>query len=166
LERWDDYHPDKGLDRSGMTSFNHYALGGMGQWLYDGILGIERDPSVPGYERFNVHPRVGGTVTWARGEYQSVHGAIHVDWKKSDGRFTLKVAIPIDTTAEVYMPTPDANSVTEGGQAVAGRAGVRYLKQQDGAAVYQVESGRYEFSSPLEHLIGTNEPAGGKRRNL
>ena len=69
-------------------------------------------------------------------------------WKQEEGRFTLEVTVPANTTATVYVPADDPSRVTEGGRPAAGAPGVTFLRSEPGAAVYQVGSGTYRFASP------------------
>ncbi len=90
---------------AGMNSFNHYAFGSVGEWLYRYVAGIDVDPEVPGYRRIVIHPRPGGGLTHARASYTSMHGKILTDWRIEPGDvFHLRVSIPANTTAEVHLP--------------------------------------------------------------
>jgi alpha-L-rhamnosidase len=103
-ERWDGYVKGRGFQNAGMNSFNHWALGAVGEWMWRVILGIEPDDAGPGFARFSVRPRPGGGLTWARGTYQSIRGPITVDWRIAGAQFTLKVAVPPNTTARIVVP--------------------------------------------------------------
>ncbi|MEW6744733.1 MAG: glycoside hydrolase family 78 protein [Planctomycetota bacterium] len=144
-ERWDGFVAGRGFQDPGMNSFNHYALGSVGEWIYRTILGINPDESHPAYEHIIIHPRPGGELTWARGSYHSIRGEIGVDWRLEDGKLVLLVTIPPNTTATVSIPTRDPATVTEGGRPVAECEGITASEPADGAAVYRVGSGRYEF---------------------
>ncbi|MGH7215059.1 MAG: family 78 glycoside hydrolase catalytic domain, partial [Tepidisphaeraceae bacterium] len=113
-ERWDGWRHDKGFQDPAMNSFNHYAYGAVGDWIYQNILGIELDESRPGYEHFFVRPVPGGGLTWARGEYQSVRGMIGSEWKIEDGRFLLQVTVPGQTQATIALPGRRGKSVRVG----------------------------------------------------
>jgi alpha-L-rhamnosidase len=107
-ERWDAVVPERGIQESGMNSLDHVAFGAVGEWMFRHILGINPDDRHPGYEHFTIHPRPGGSLTWAKGSYNSIKGEIVSDWKVENGVFTLKVKIPINTTATVVLPTKGA----------------------------------------------------------
>jgi alpha-L-rhamnosidase len=132
-----------------MNSFNHYSLGSVGEWLYRVVAGIDTDPAAPGYARILIQPRPGGDLTYARAEYESPHGPIASHWTLADGRFTLRVTIPANTTATVAVPAASADAVTEGDRPVGDAEGVRFLRYEDGRAYYAVASGRYEFATPV-----------------
>jgi alpha-L-rhamnosidase len=103
-ERWDGWRHDKGFQDPGMNSFNHYGYGAVGDWMYRTILGINLDEKQPGYRHFFIRPIPGGGLTWARGEYHSVHGPIRSSWKIERTGFVLEVTVPVNTTATVQLP--------------------------------------------------------------
>src|SRR5690606_18520101 len=70
-ERWDAYDRKGELWDPNANSFNHYAYGAIGDWLYRTVAGIDSDPAAPGYQRFIIRPQPGGTLTWARASYDS-----------------------------------------------------------------------------------------------
>lgn len=89
-------------------SQNHPMFGSISEWFYRSLLGI--NAAEPGFKKIIIKPRPAGELTFARGAYNSIHGPIRVDWKRIDGKFTLEVEIPVNTTAEVY--TPSSNGYT------------------------------------------------------
>ena len=148
-ERWDSYTHEKGVNPSGMNSFNHYSFGAVGEWMFRTILGIDTDG--PGFRRLIFRPQVGGDLTWARGHYDSISGPIESAWKitpiKGDqSRFDYRLSIPANTTAILYLPGKAA-SIREGGRPLAKAAGVKFLRQEGHTAVLEVASGDYAFTS-------------------
>jgi alpha-L-rhamnosidase len=132
-----------------MNSFNHYALGAVGEWLYRFVLGLEQAPESAGFGRLVVRPYPGGELTWARGSYRSVRGLVSSGWSVSGERFTLRVELPPNVTASVRVPSSDPGAVrdaAEGGpssvDAFPGLAGAR-------EAVFEVGSGTHEFAGPV-----------------
>ena len=113
--------------------------------MYKIVLGINPDQNKPGYKHVIIHPQPGGSLTWAKGRYDSIQGRIVSDWKLKDGKFILSVTIPANITATVYVPTNDPAKITEGGKPVKKAKGVQFLRMEDGNAVFAVESGQYEF---------------------
>src|SRR5262249_35035915 len=77
-ERWDGYTPDKGFQNPGMNSFNHYAFGSVGQWMFQSIAGIQ--PGSPGFKRVIIAPKLTDQLTFARATYHSINGPIHSEW--------------------------------------------------------------------------------------
>jgi len=142
-ERWDGWTPDKGFQDPGMNSFSHYAFGAVGQWMFENIGGINTDG--PGFKRILIRPRPGGKIRWARVTYRSIRGLIVSDWKIRDNRFELKISIPANTTATVFIPAKDPADIREGGMPADKADGVEFLRLEEGNAVFAVESGDYNF---------------------
>ena len=113
-ERWDAYVKGRGIHPSTMNSFDHYSIGSVGEWMYRNVLGINPDISRPGYEHFTIQPRLGGTLTWAKGSYHSIRGEIAVSWKIEGKEFILNVKIPGNTTATVVLPNSETKKAGSG----------------------------------------------------
>jgi alpha-L-rhamnosidase len=146
-ERWDGYVKGRGFQNPGMNSFNHYAFGSVGEWVWRVVAGINLDESRPGYKHFVLRPRPGGGLTWAKGRYHSIRGPIESEWRREGKKLSYRVAIPPNTSATVYVATSAADSVLESGRQAGDSPGVKFLRHEDGTAVYAVESGRYEFTA-------------------
>jgi alpha-L-rhamnosidase len=146
-ERWDGYVKGRGFQDPSMNSFNHWAFGAVGEWLWRNVIGINPDPAHPGYQHFIIHPRPGGGLSWAKGSYDSIRGPILSDWKIDNHLFKLKIVIPVNTSATVYIPTSDERSVKEGGNSVRTAKGVTWLGKEAGAVKYRAVSGTYEFTA-------------------
>ncbi len=145
-ERWDGWTAEHGFQDPGMNSFNHYSLGSVGEWLYRYVAGIDTDPARPGYQHITIRPRPGGGLTGATAAYRSMRGEIESAWRVEDGAFRLRIVIPANTTATVYLPADDGAVVTESGQPIASAAGVILERREDGQAVLAIGSGRYDFA--------------------
>ena len=143
-ERWNGWTPDKGFADSGMNSFNHYAFGAVGEWLYSRVAGIRLD--TPGFGRIRIEPVPGGGLTHARMTYRSIRGPITSAWKIEGDTFTLEVETPANTTTFVRIPTGDAASVTEGGQAPEA-AGIKVVAKDDASVTCAIGSGKYVFQA-------------------
>lgn len=149
-ERWDGYVTDRGFqNHTAMNSLNHAVLGSVGEWMWRNIIGLAPDDSSPGYKHFVIDPRPGGGLTWAKGDYDSVRGRIASEWKIENGFFSLDVVIPPNTTAAVYLPSNDSSKIQENGSGIAGNKQVRFVRMENGSAVFEVESGNYHFRSPM-----------------
>jgi alpha-L-rhamnosidase len=85
-ERWDGWTREGGFQSPLMNSFNHYALGAVGEWLYRFVLGIELAPDAVGFDRLVLRPHPGGQFRWARGSYRSVRGQVTVDRPRQRGQ--------------------------------------------------------------------------------
>jgi alpha-L-rhamnosidase len=88
-----------------------------------------------------------GDVTWAKASYRSTREKIISDWKRDGGMFTLKVTIPANTTATVFVPAKSAGDVTESGKPVSQSNDVKFLREENGRAIYAIASGEYKFES-------------------
>jgi len=87
----------------------------------------------------------GEGITWAKGHYDSIHGRISSDWKIEGAQFRWKITVPANTTATVYVPAKDAALVSESGKLAGHSKGVKFLRMEEGRAVYEVGSEKYEF---------------------
>ncbi len=126
------------------------SLGGpVGAWFYRAILGIRPDPSGPGFQRIIIKPEMVGGLSWAKGSYDSVRGRISSSWERHGDAFKLRVEIPVNTSATVYLPAAEA-AIRESGRHLGSASGVRLLRREEGRAVLAVGSGRYEFESQLK----------------
>ncbi len=143
-ERWDGWTEEKGFQTPAMNSFNHYAFGSVGRWLFDTVAGIDTDG--PGYKKIVIRPRPGG-ITHASASYRSINGTIVSDWKLQGDKFRLNVTIPANTTATVHIPTRSAESVSESGRSAINAEHVRFLRMEGGFALFAVGSGDYQFVS-------------------
>jgi alpha-L-rhamnosidase len=147
-ERWDGWTEEKGFQDPGMNSFNHYAFGAVGEWLYAAVGGIDLDSSEPGYKYVVMKPRLGG-LAWARASYPSPYGEIASDWKIENGIFTWRVTVPVNSRATVYLPAA-GDRITESGRPVTDAEDVRLISQDSGSAVFEIGSGEYRFEARLE----------------
>ncbi len=101
-ERWDSMLPDGAINPGDMTSFNHYALGAVADWMHRTIAGLA--PTAPGYRRILVAPRPGGGLSHAATAHETPYGRAAVAWRRSDDVLTVDVAVPAGTTALLRLP--------------------------------------------------------------
>ena len=149
-ERWDGYVKGRGFQDPGMNSFNHWAFGAVGEWLWRNIAGINPDGAAPGYKHFIIRPRLCPGLTWARASYDSVYGTISTAWRCKQGTFSLDLRVPPNTTATVCVPTSNPDAVKENGRPAASAPGLEVRPAAEpGLALYEVQSGRYSFSAPV-----------------
>jgi alpha-L-rhamnosidase len=134
-------------DANRSSSHNHFMLGHITEWFYKDLAGIETDPAVPGFKKIRIRPQPVGDLAWVRASYDSIRGRIVSDWKRSGQRFTLKVTIPANMTATVFLPARGNRGVMEGGTPAGQSTGVQYLRQERDCAVFAVASGEYVFES-------------------
>jgi alpha-L-rhamnosidase len=113
-ERWDGWTEENGFQDKGMNSFNHYAYGSIGAWLYGTVAGIEIDPEQPAYKHSILRPQPGGDLTCAAARLQTLYGELVSDWRIENGRFAWDVVIPANTTATVILPNGETHEVAAG----------------------------------------------------
>ena len=148
-ERWDGCVKGRGFQDAGMNSFNHWAFGAVGEWMWRSLAGLNPDDTQPGWKHFVIAPKPGGGVNWAKGEYQSIRGLITCDWKTEGAKLTLRIVVPANTTATVCVPTTQAAQVTESGKPARAAVGVKLLRADKFATYYEVDSGSYSFEAPF-----------------
>ncbi|MHC5534579.1 glycoside hydrolase family 78 protein [Priestia megaterium] len=148
-ERWDGWTDHKGFQSAEMNSFNHYSLGSVGEWMYRYVAGIDCISDYPGYKKIKIQPHPGGGLTFAKGEFESVHGKIYSEWSIKDDRFVLKVRIPVNTTAIIYVPgeVERIDNITAN---LLSSVDIQLWKVENGFSLYKVGSGEYEFVSIFE----------------
>ena len=144
-ERWNSYTKDKGFGNAGMNSFNHYAYGACGEWMFRSMLGIESDGA--GFRKIVMKPELGEGITWAKGHYDSINGRIESGWEIEDGNFRWSIVVPPNTSATVYVPAQKVEDVSIDGQMGGSSPDVEFLRMENGRALFKVGSGRYEFVS-------------------
>ena len=137
-EQWDGVH-----------SHCHSSFLSIGTWFIEGLGGIRRDEASPGFKHFTLRPAVIGDLKFARAKYDSIHGPIASSWTVKDDTFDWEIDVPANTTATVYVPATDIKNVRESDAPAADAPGVKFLRAEDGHAVFAVESGRYRFQSTL-----------------
>jgi hypothetical protein len=143
-ERWDSINPDGSFGDVSMNSFNHYAYGAVGSWMYQNIGGIA--PAAAGYKKIRIAPVIGGGLTHGQGSYDSAYGTIATDWSLTGGDLALHVQVPVNTTAEVVIPADSAYAVTEGGALLDGVDGITDVSSAGGDVTVSVGSGSYDFA--------------------
>ena len=140
-ERWDGLRPDGTFQSHEMNSFNHYAYGAIGDWMYKNITGISQKDGSSGYKQIQIAPKPGGGLTWANAELETIYGKVVSNWKVSGNEMTMRVEIPVNTRATVIFPRFNAASLKESGK-------VMQVKQ--GVSEVELGSGVYDFEYSLE----------------
>mgnify|MGYP000918786176 CR=1 FL=1 len=133
----------------GEASRNHIMFGHISAWFYQVLGGIRLDPDAAGFKRFAIKPQLLGDVRWAKAEYESMYGTIRSNWEIRGGRFILKIAVPVNTTATVYVPCDPQKAIAEGPDVIHVGEHARFLRLEKGCVVFEVKSGTYEFISQL-----------------
>jgi alpha-L-rhamnosidase len=132
----------------GNASRNHIMFGHISAWFYEALAGINVDPEVVGFKHIVFRPQILGDLTWVRAEHESPYGTIKSQWEVKNGTFSLRIAVPVNTRATVYVPRDERQPLTEDSGSVAAHD-VKFLRRENDCAVFEVESGTYEFVSHL-----------------
>ncbi len=144
-ERWDGIKPDGSFQDVGMNSFNHYAYGAVGEWLYSSVAGLKLDTSVPAYKQFKIKPYPTEELTFAKVNYHSMYGEILSHWEQDDDTFKLNVKVPANTKALIEIPGSDFSKFKEGGIPVDQIQEVDIMGFEDGRLLLEIGSGDYKF---------------------
>jgi alpha-L-rhamnosidase len=145
-ERWDGIKPDGTFQTPDMNSFNHYAYGAIGDWMYRTVTGIDSDPENPGYKVIRIKPYLTDKLNQAKGELETYYGKVVSAWENVAGQLSLNVEIPVNTTAIVYIPATDAGRIQEGGKKLSSVKEVELAGTEDGYVKVKVGSGSYLFT--------------------
>lgn len=144
-EHWDGIKQDGSFWSDNMNSYNHYAYGAVGDWLYRITGGIELIE--PGYKKIRIQPQPGGQLNWAEASYSSVYGPIRSAWsKRADGSLELKITIPANTTAEFILPPGQQGEILESGEALDHVSGVLSAEGGADGRKLTLGSGNYRFT--------------------
>jgi alpha-L-rhamnosidase len=142
-ERWDGQKTDSTFQDPGMNSFNHYAYGAIGDWMYRISAGIET--TAPGYKHLLIQPSPTKRLNYARASFESSYGKITSGWERKDGKIIVSVVIPANTTATIVLPSEITSKVTEGGKPLEGNPDFREIRTSDKKIMFEVSSGTYVF---------------------
>src|SRR5690606_31706862 len=115
------------------------------EWYYKSLLGI--NASSPGFRTFEIKPQPAGDLTWAKGHYDAVVGRISSEWEIEGTSFNLKVSVPANTQARIYVPAISGKNVIENGQPANESPGLTFIGFNDGYAVFDAVSGEYLFNA-------------------
>jgi alpha-L-rhamnosidase len=140
-ERWDGQKTDSTFQDVGMNSFNHYAYGAIGDWMYRVVAGIEIGK--PGYKHILIQPQTDKRLSFAKASFESSYGKIVSGWETKDGKTILKVSIPANTNATIKIPVESADKITENGTAIT--TAFKNIRQEDKNVLIELGSGDYAF---------------------
>ena len=140
-ERWDGQKTDSTFQDVGMNSFNHYAYGAIGDWMYRVAAGIEIGEA--GYKHILIQPQPDKKLTYARASFESSYGQIASGWEMKDGKMMVKVKVPANTTATIVLPMAESDKVMESGVSLANA--FKNVKQDKNNVLIEAGSGEYSF---------------------
>jgi alpha-L-rhamnosidase len=140
-ERWENATGNQ------MNSHNHPMMGSVDSWFYKYILGIRPNLLGAGFGKFSIRPYIISDLDFAEGEFNCPKGIIKSAWKKSANTITLHITIPENSVATVFVPTKNAESITESGKSIRQIRAIKFLRTEYQSAVFEVGSGSYSFKS-------------------
>jgi alpha-L-rhamnosidase len=142
-ERWDGEKTDSTFQDPGMNSFNHYAYGAIGDWMYRVSAGLEI--LAAGYKQITINPHPTDKLTYSRASFESSYGTISSGWERKDGKVIIRVSIPANTSANIILPVENQDKVTENGKPLSQNLFLKDIKAVDKKITMQAGSGDYVF---------------------
>jgi alpha-L-rhamnosidase len=139
---WERWNGDQMMGDPSMNSYNHYAYGAVGEWLYRYAAGIDTDPDDPGFHRIVLRPQFNSLLKDVSAAYDSSYGKITSVWHDDDGAITWDVTIPPNTTGVLHFPP---TAVIEGGQDIGHSEGLSVVQKDESQIVYEAVAGSYRF---------------------
>lgn len=147
-ERWDSYTLEDGFHKAGMNSFNHYAYGAIGQWMYERIAGIQA--LEPGYKAILIAPLLGGPLTSAEAFHDSPYGMIKSSWKLEGKTFKINTTIPPNTSATIIIPANTNKKLLMNGEEFSESSKMNVLKKSEKGYELDLKPGSYEFTTSID----------------
>ncbi len=144
-ERWDGEKPDSTFETPGMNSFNHYAYGAIGDWMYRKMVGIDTYEDGVGYKHIKIQPHIGGSFTNASASLKTYYGTVSSSWKIDNNTTFMDVEIPANTTATVFIPAKNASQITEGNKALSSIKEIKFSGMENDYIKLELGSGIYHF---------------------
>ncbi|MGD8777378.1 MAG: family 78 glycoside hydrolase catalytic domain [Ignavibacteria bacterium] len=137
-ESWDGY-----------DSHNHVPFCLISEYFYKYLAGIQTDSTQPGFKNVIINPSIVGDLRYVNAYHNSMYGRIESNWEQENGKLTMEVVIPANTTATVYIPSKTKDEIMESGVDINKVMGIEYLQYEKGKAVYKIGSGKYIFRSVI-----------------
>jgi alpha-L-rhamnosidase len=142
-ERWDGQKTDSTFQDPGMNSFNHYAYGAIGDWMYRVSAGIEIKE--PGYKHITIQPHPTKKLTYSKASFESSYGTIASGWERAGKNVVITVKIPHNTVATVKLPVSAASKVTENGKNISENPDFSGIRIEGKNLLFEAGSGDYKF---------------------
>jgi len=165
-ERWDGRKPDGSFQNPGMNSFNHYAYGAIGEWMYSNLAGINsaREEGGIGFKKIIIKPYLENnyvsefvkndnkkeTLSEVEGRLTTYYGDVKSHWKLEDDHAYMNVVIPVNTTALVHLPSGDESKIKEGKKSLASHKEITVVEKNADHTVVSIGSGEYQFAIETE----------------
>lgn len=138
---WEHWAPD-----ANTFSHNHPMFGSVSQWFYNWLGGIQPAPDAAGFDRIIIHPQTIPALDWVECRHTTVRGPITSNWRRYESHLQLDIEIPIGATADIYLPAPGGDLITESQAPLADAKDVEVLRTEQGCIVCRVGSGKYSFA--------------------
>lgn len=145
-ERWDGIKPDGTFQVPSMNSYNHYAYGAIGDWMYRVMVGLDTYEDGTGYKHSKIEPHIGGGFTNAAASLQTYYGKLSNSWKLTGDQLVMEVEVPVNTTATVFVPAKSADAITESGAPLTQSKDIKLLETKEGSVKLSLGSGKYQFA--------------------
>ncbi len=142
-ERWDGQKTDSTFQDPGMNSFNHYAYGAIGDWMYRVSAGIETGD--PGYKHLIIQPHPSKKLSYSKASFEGAYGSVASGWERKENKIIVTVKIPANTTALIILPAGSASNVTESGKNLADNKIFSSVKSEAQKVLIETGSGNYTF---------------------
>jgi alpha-L-rhamnosidase len=151
-ERWDCIKPDGSFQDAGMNSFNHYAYGAVGDWIYNNVAGLQKDPEHPGYKHFCIKPLIPDELTHAKAKLHTMYGEAAVSWRKTKKGLQLDIKVPVNTSATINIPYREGK-ININDAPLSTYKNVEVIEENNGFYTVKAGSGKYCFE--LEGTFNT-----------
>ncbi len=142
-ERWDGQKTDSTFQDPGMNSFNHYAYGAIGDWMYRVSAGIEAKK--PGYKEIIFQPHLTKKLNYSKATFESAYGTISSAWERKEGKIIVSVTIPANTKSTIVLPFSEESKVTESGRALKENPNFSNIRISNNNVMIEAGSGKYIF---------------------
>ncbi len=142
-ERWDGQRPDGTFQDKGMNSFNHYAYGAIGDWMYRISAGL--DTKSAGYRHLLLKPHPSKKLEFSKATFESAYGTVTSGWERKDGKILVNLVVPPNARATVVLQTDNPSNVTEAGQAISANKNITDIQSENGKMQFEIGSGSYMF---------------------
>ena len=142
-ERWDGQKTDSTFQDPGMNSFNHYAYGAIGDWMYRVSAGIET--MNPGYKHLILQPHPSKKLTYSKASFESSYGTVASGWERKGTKIIISVKIPANTVATIILPVNSTSKATENGKDISVNKNFSDIRTIDNKVLIEAGSGDYVF---------------------
>ena len=146
-ERWDCDTRDPGMNSEALL----IQAGNLDAWFYQTLAGINYDRQSPAFKHVTIAPKPVGDLKWVKAHFDSPYGRIVSNWKREGMNLAMEVTVPANTSANVCVPAKNSVVVTVNGKPPSQIKDLKFLRTENGEAVYEVASGTYRFNSVLDN---------------